>query len=370
MSSHSRSAKTAAATSTTGTSTTSTSQAVTASFSDLYKADNSGVVRITATSCGQSDIGTGFLVSSTMVATVAHVVGSAVTIGLSTGDTTTLGHVVGSDSSIDLALIETTAPLAGHIFTLASTEPPVGTTVGVIGFPLGGPMSFSNGTVSGLNRSIPIEGTEHTGLLQTDAPMNPGNSGGPVLLTDGTVIGLADAMATNAQGLGYAVPATEAGPLLSSWSTSPSRVGSAACSNPLGPSQAATIRVTDNSASADGPGIASALQTYFDGINTGDYTTAYNQLGPDAQAKTNFNTFVSNDASSFDFGVVLNTVNPTASGTDTANVTFTSLQNPGAGPHGESCDYWRLDYTMVSSGGTWLIEAAVGHNGTAAISCG
>ena len=53
--------------------------------------------------------------------------------------------------------------------------------------------------------------------MQTDAALNPGNSGGPVLLLNGTVVGLVDAGNSSAQGIGYAVPATSAAPLVSGW---------------------------------------------------------------------------------------------------------------------------------------------------------
>ena len=131
-------------------------------FADLYQQDSSGVVRITATACGQSDVGTGFLIAPNLVATVAHVVNGAVSLGISTGTTTTVGQVIGNDSFSDLALVRVNSPLSGHQFTFAGADPEVGTQVGVIGFPLGGPMSFTSGSVSGLGRSIPIAGTVRT----------------------------------------------------------------------------------------------------------------------------------------------------------------------------------------------------------------
>lgn len=367
----SKPAVSAATAKTTSTSTSTTASSVAqASFSALYRADNSGVVRITATSCGQSDIGTGFLIGQGLVATAEHVVDGAITIGLSDAQTTTTGQVVGSDPTNDLALIRTNLPLTGHQFGFAPSDPSVGTPVGVIGFPLGGPISFTSGTVSGLDRSLPIGSTMRSGLLQTDAPLNPGDSGGPVLLSDGEVVGLADAGTVNAQGLGYAVPASVAAPIFASWAANSPVPPAAHCSNPLGPSQTSGQTVTDNSGSADGPAIAAALQIYFSAINSGGYQIAYNQLGPAIQTATSYNTFAADDASSYDISVTLNSVTPNGNGTDYAYVTFFSLQDPGTGPHGESCDHWSLDYTMLSSGGTWLINGATGHDGPPAQSCG
>jgi hypothetical protein len=56
----------------------------------------------------------------------------------------------------------------------------------------GGPITLTTGVVSGLNRTVDIEGKPRTGLIQTDAALNPGNSGGPLLLIDGEVIGIAE----------------------------------------------------------------------------------------------------------------------------------------------------------------------------------
>ena len=79
--------------------------------------------------------------------------------------------------------------------------------------------------------------------MQTDAPLSPGNSGGPVLLLNGTVVGLVDAGDTSAQGISYAVPAMSAGPLFSTWRGDPSPQLPATCpaTTPSGTTPPATI---------------------------------------------------------------------------------------------------------------------------------
>ncbi len=146
-----------------------------------------------------------------------------------------------------MALIRAATPFTGHVFGLARIEPPVGTVVGVIGYPEGGPVSFSQGTISGLNRTVNVEGQARTGLVQTDAALNPGNSGGPILLLDGTVVGLADAGNSSAQGIGYAVPATSAAPLISAWQGDPSPPSTPTClptTSPATTTPAATTPAT------------------------------------------------------------------------------------------------------------------------------
>jgi len=293
------------------------------------------------------------------------VVDGAVAIGLTESGHTTLGHVIGIDDSTDVALVQSATPFAGHVFNLASSQPTVGTLVGVIGYPEGGPVSFSQGSISGLDRTENVEGQPRSGLIQTDAAMNPGNSGGPLLLVNGTVVGLADAADTQAEGIGFAVPSVAAAPLFSSWQQAPSQPAPAGCANPLGPSGFGQIQ-----SGTDAPtGIVAALTTYFDAIDTGDYVTAYGQLAPNEQATISEAQFAENDATSYDYDITLGAVTQTSGGSYLVDVSFTSLQRSSEGPNGDQCDNWSLEYTMVSSGGSWLISAANGQGGVTHFSC-
>lgn len=356
---------TSAATSTsTSTSTTSTTQPA-ATFASLYQSDSNGVVRIDATTCSGSGVGTGFLISPTLVATAAHVVDGAVAIGLSDGTHTYVGQVVGIDDTTDVALVRATHPITGHIFHLASTQPSVGTSIGVIGYPEGGPLSFSQGSISGQDRTVNVEGRSRTGLLQTDAAINPGNSGGPLLLLTGTVIGLADAKENQAEGIGYAVPSTAAAPLLSSWQSDPAPPPPPGCSNPLGPSGPGQLTGSNTAPQ----GILAMLTTYFNAIDTGDYATAYAQLAPQEQAQMTESAFASDEATSYDYGFSLGEAIANGDGSETVDVSFTSLQSAAEGPGGDTCDNWTLAYTIIQSGGSWLIASANGQQGMTHTSC-
>lgn len=335
-------------------------------FASLYQDDVSGVVRLDATTCSGSGVGSGFLISPMLVATAAHVVDGAVAIGLTQGGRTTVGHVIGIDDATDVALVQTTVPLSGYVFSLARVEPPVGTSVGVIGYPEGGPVSFNQGSISGLDRTVPFNGRPRAGLIQTDAALNPGNSGGPLLLVDGTVIGLADAVDEAATGIGYAIPAAGAAPLFAAWQATPVPPPPAQCTKPLGPSASTSQVVNGGNAPA---GIVVALTTYFQAIDTGDYASAYAQLAPAEQATISEARFAATDATSFDYDVSIHGVTATSTGAELVDVSFTSLQAPSQGPNGDSCDNWTLEYTMISSGGSWLIESARGQGGVTQVSC-
>lgn len=191
----------------------------------------SGIIRIQTTTCDASYVGTGFVVGPRLVATVEHVVDGAAAIVLKRNDKV-LGsaRVIGEDPARDLALLETTRPVSGYRFSLARRSPQLAEQVVALGFPFGLPLTVTQGSVSGLGRSIPIANVTRQKLVQTDAALNPGNSGGPLLATDtGQVIGLVD-LGTSANGTSFAVSANVAGPLLQAWRAAPQPVPLDSCS--------------------------------------------------------------------------------------------------------------------------------------------
>src|SRR5579875_1860905 len=201
------------------------------SLQSLMSRVQSGIVRIVATDCFGGDIGTGFELSPRLVATVEHVIDGASSIRLTqNGQTVAEASVIGADPSQDLALLLTDRPLSGRALTLADRPPQLGESVAAVGFPLNLPLSVTQGTVSGLNRTIPIDGYMRHNLIQTDAAVNPGNSGGPLLSIDsGDVIGLVDLGTDQANGLGFAVSSTVALQEFSQWQSHPGQVRSIRC---------------------------------------------------------------------------------------------------------------------------------------------
>jgi S1-C subfamily serine protease len=125
------------------------------------------------------------------------------------------GQVIASDPDTDLALVRvnrTRLPAARFQGAL----PPVGALAVVLGSPLGFEKSVTAGIVSGLHRSIPGSASQSAALidlLQTDAPISPGNSGGAVVDGQGRVIGISEAYIPPEQGavaIGFAIPAATA----------------------------------------------------------------------------------------------------------------------------------------------------------------
>jgi serine protease Do len=339
------------------------------SFSDLYAHEKSGVVRIETVGCSDAGIGSGFLVTATLVATVAHVVDQSVVVSLISGSQRTTGSVVGIDRARDLALVRAAEPLTGYQFHLAAQLPAVGDDVAAIGFPLGDPLTFTHGTVSGLNRRVPIDGYLRGHLIETDAPINPGNSGGPLIGPDGAVVGLVDAKNMAASGIGYAVPATQATSSIAQWSSRPD-IPTANCQDPLGPGQnPIDVPAPDGMDSATAGGIASAFETYFGGINSGDYAAAFSVLSPRRQAASGYQGFASGVSTSYDSDVEVLTARRVDTVTAHVVLSFVSLQRADKGPGGDTCDIWTLRYTMVEQSGQWLIDNAEAYAGSTHTSC-
>ncbi len=126
------------------------------------------------------------------------------------------GKVYGIDTLTDLAIVKVDATGLPSATIGKSDALKVGQLVVAIGSPLG---TYSNSVTSGIvsakGRSITTNGNQSlTNLIQTDAAINPGNSGGPLLDAGGNVIGINTAIATNSNGIGFAIPIDIARPIM------------------------------------------------------------------------------------------------------------------------------------------------------------
>lgn len=169
----------------------------------------------------EQHMGSGFIVDSNgYIVTNSHVIGDGnyknITVSLIDGSIET-GNVLWYDTNLDLAIVKinkTRLPAAelGNSDELMVGEPAVA---------IGNPMTLdlertvTQGIISGLNRSIQFEdGTVIEPLIQTDASINSGNSGGPLFNAKGQVIGINTAKMTSAEGLGFAIPINIIKPVL------------------------------------------------------------------------------------------------------------------------------------------------------------
>jgi putative serine protease PepD len=155
--------------------------------------------------------GTGMIVTADgLVVTNAHVVDGADTVEVSLNDGRSYSAtVVESDTSRDVAVLQLDGATELPVVTLAATTPAVGSEVVTIGnaLDLGGGLTVTTGIVSAVGREVTTTSSTLTDLVQTDAAINSGNSGGPLVSADGTVIGMNTAVAGDAQNIGFAVSA-------------------------------------------------------------------------------------------------------------------------------------------------------------------
>jgi putative serine protease PepD len=171
----------------------------------LYKQDSTGVVAIKAVTSEGEDEGTGIVLNEKgLILTNDHVIKGATSLSVDASGSskkTTSATIVGEEANQDLALIKVNpSGLELKPLTLASSSSvQVGDTVYAIGTPYGLEETFTKGIVSALDREIAApDGSKISGAIQTDAALNPGNSGGPLLDEQGEVIGVNSQIASDA----------------------------------------------------------------------------------------------------------------------------------------------------------------------------
>jgi S1-C subfamily serine protease len=141
--------------------------------------------------------------------TNAHVVGNAEAAKLTFADGSAVSsHVVGIDPLSDLAVVRADGATPPPVRLGEASKLQVGQLVVAVGNPLGLAGSVTAGVVSGLGRSLPTRAGANVrvidDVIQTDAALNPGNSGGALAISSGEVVGINTAVAGN--GLGLAIP--------------------------------------------------------------------------------------------------------------------------------------------------------------------
>jgi hypothetical protein len=347
---------TVTAAATTAPAPTTAQTVTTPTFADLVAKVRSGIVRIETDDCSGGAIGTGFLLSPHLVATVDHVVDGATLIRLKrNGKVIANGTVIGADAARDLALVRTDRRLTGYRFKLASRAPRLGEDVAALGFPLALPLTVTRGSVSGSDRTVAIDGLNRRSLVQTDAAMNPGNSGGPLIADDGSVVGLADLLDTQANGVGYAVSSLVAGPLLQAWEQAPQPVAAAACGTGPSAPPVQAAAPPPSSPPTESEAVQAAVYTYWSELQLNDYRAAFNFMTPSEQQSvgglgTWLNYYANDPVDSVNVKL-----GPASVSGDTASVPIASLETVGGST---GCKDWTGEYQLVRGEAGWLINRA------------
>jgi putative serine protease PepD len=200
---HATSASAQNGSSTGGTRREVSSAALTAT--QIYQRDSTGVVAIKAVTSDGEDEGTGIVLNDKgLILTNDHVIAGARSLTVDAGGSsheTASATIVGEEANQDLALIRVDPSGLGLTpLTLASSSSAqVGDPVYAIGNPYGLEETLTRGIISALHREISApDGSPITDAIQTDAALNPGNSGGPLLNEQGEVIGVNSQIASDA----------------------------------------------------------------------------------------------------------------------------------------------------------------------------
>jgi putative serine protease PepD len=205
-----------------GTQTTASARPIAANStpSAIYDGAKDAVTYIVADTPQGQATGSGFVVSKDgLIVTNDHVVDGAsrVQVIVGTSKQAQQATVVGADPSRDLALLKVDGHDLKKLSLGDSSSIGVGDDTYAIGNPYGLDHTFTTGIVSALNRDLQApDGATISGAIQTDAALNPGNSGGPLLDADGRVIGVNSQIETGSTGgaeggnvgIGFAIPAS------------------------------------------------------------------------------------------------------------------------------------------------------------------
>jgi len=157
------------------------------------------------------------------ILTNSHVVSGAKKIILYLSNkTSSVAELIYDNPVLDLAIIKSSESLP-YLPIGSSDDLAVGQDILAVGTPLSLSLThtFTKGIVSALNRTLKVDGSEGEGymqnLIQHDASLNPGNSGGPLLNSMGEVVGINTLKITSGEGIGFAIPSKSFGSLLNSF---------------------------------------------------------------------------------------------------------------------------------------------------------
>ncbi len=191
-----------------------------ASIPELYLRVSPAVVSITSMSIDPSDptnrterrSGSGVILDATgLILTNSHVVYGQAVITVTLDDQTSLpGEIIGVDPFFDIALVRVAGSAVTSLPTARlgrSDDLQTGDEVYAIGNPFGLEQTLTRGIISAVNRILPgLSWSSKEPMIQTDAAINPGSSGGPLIDGCGDVIGITTAILPEAQGIGFAIP--------------------------------------------------------------------------------------------------------------------------------------------------------------------
>ena len=296
-------------------------------FAGVFARVRSGVVRVLASTCSGTGIGTGFLTDARTVITALGSVDQAVSVVAKVGRRPVPATVSSVSPDTGLATLRLARPIAGYRFSLGAT-PTVGQPVGLVGVPVAGSApTLTKTAVTAKDK----RGSGLTGLLALKGLGDLGLSGAPVLDGSGAVVGMVVADEDETR-----LTAVPAGTLEGAATEEPDE---GSCRAPKGP-QILTV-ITGDAPEA----VLATLQRYFTGINTGDYDAVFDAFEPGV-LKGSRSRIERGFRSSYVFNIRIE-----ARQGQSVWVRWDSIFAEGTGPHGLACARWSRVFVFTDSDG-------------------
>ncbi len=196
--------------------------------------DSPSVVKIVGEGCGGIVEGSGFVVKQDIVATNAHVVAGISRPYVEDSNGNHLATVIYFNPNLDFALLKVYG-LAGGPLTVSNSVAADNTNGAVMGYPGGGGLKADPGVIMqhfmATGTNIYDQGTTDRNIYELAATIIPGNSGGPLIDTSGTVVGVVFAESTQYNGVGYALVSQPLNSIISHYSQNSAAVSSGNCTN-------------------------------------------------------------------------------------------------------------------------------------------
>ncbi len=365
-------------TSTTTTSTTTTTAAP-RGFPELFEDLRGAVASVEVVGCDFTSQGTAFLVDESTAYTAQHVVDGAAQVALTFGGESVEATVIGSDVERDVAVLQLAEPVtSAPVLELADAQPRVGEEVAAMGHPRGLPLALTVGRVTSMNGEFDFgDGDVIENLIQTDAVVAPGSSGGPLINDEGDVIGVVILKDLGAEGLMYAGNVDAYRADLSRWEEAGEAIPAAFCVGSVDIDFIEELAPTIIESTVDHPEVP-ALQityaVYTQAINSGRAEDAFRILGP---AITNANTaeaWAAGQATSSLWDWRIRSVTELDPTTLEVRSTFTSTQDSEFGFDGAStCTRWDITHELVpgrvENRDFWLINRSRSTEGGGPVDC-
>ena len=331
-----------------------------ADFGRIYDESASSVVELIVNDCVGVGTGTAFAISPTDLLTANHVVRGQQSVTVELADGRQLpASVIGTDQWRDLALVRVSEDVFDPL-TLAEQSPLPGHPAAAVGFPKGRSKSITTGSITAVGSRFDGVDLDHS-VVQFDAAVATGNSGGPILDRNGEVLAVVIAGDPDIEQLAYATDTTDLHSVIQGWSDLGEVQPSLGCT--ADQSSRLAEQVVDWVAiETDHPEIASVALMYYQwsaGISNNAGDTAYLMLSQRLRSSMDSDWWIDQHLSTVHQSLTVHSVTTLSGNRLSARISFRSTQDGGYGPRaGEWCSDWLLDHTLEWQNGSWRIDGS------------